>query len=60
MKIGSKLAIIVFCTVAIAHLLRVVFSVSLTIGTWNAPLWVSVLGFIGPGSIALLLWRESR
>ena len=60
MKIGSKLAIIVFSFIAIAHLLRVVYGVSLTIGTWDAPMWVSILGVIGPGAIAWLLWKESR
>ena len=60
MNIGSKLAIIVFSIVAITHLLRVVFGVSLTIGSWNAPIWVSVLGVVGPGAIAWMLWRESK
>lgn len=60
MKIGSKIAIIVFSIVAIAHLLRVIFGTSLIIGTWNAPMWISILGVIGPGAIAWMLWRESR
>ena len=60
MKIGSKIAIIFFGIVAIGHLLRMVFAVNLTFGDWNAPMWVSVLGVIGPGIIAVLLWRESK
>lgn len=60
MKIGSKIAIIVFSIVAIAHLLRVIFGTSLIIGTWSAPMWTSILGVIGPGAIAWMLWRESR
>ena len=60
MKTGSKLAIFIFSIVATGHLLRVVFGVSLTIGSWSAPLWLSVPGFIVPGAIAWLLWRESK
>jgi len=60
MKIGSKLAIIVFSIVATGHLLRLIFDVSLTIETWSVPMWISVLGFVGPGAIAWILWRESR
>jgi len=60
MKTGSKLAIAVFSIVAIFHLLRIVYAADLIIGTWNAPMWVSVLGIIGPSVIAILLWRESK
>ena len=60
MKTGTKLAIAVFSIVAIAHFLRLVYAVDVTIGRWNAPMWVSVLGVIGPGLIAILLWRESK
>ncbi len=60
MKIGSKLAIIVFSIVATLHLLRMVFGVSLTIDSWLVPQWVSVLGVVGPGVIAWLLLKESK
>ncbi len=60
MKIGSKLAIIVFSVVACAHSLRLVFAVNVTVGDWLMPQWISLIGFIGPAAIALLLWRESK
>jgi len=60
MKIGSRLAVIVFSVIAIAHFTRLFFGISLTIGDWNVPQWASVLGVIGPGLIAWLLWRESK
>jgi len=60
MKIGSKLAILVFSIVAIAHLCRLIFAMDVTIGDWAVPQWVSLLGFAGPGIIAWLLWRESQ
>lgn len=58
MKTGTKLAIAVFGIVAIAHLLRLVYAVDVSIGSWNAPMWVSVLGVLVPGVIAILLWRD--
>lgn len=60
MKTGTTLAIAVFTVVAIAHLLRLVYAIDVSIGDWNAPMWVSVPGFIGPAAIAALLWRESK
>ena len=60
MKIGSKLAIIVFSFVALAHLLRLVLGIAVTIEDWAVPAWISVLGFFVPGVIAWLLWREAR
>jgi len=60
MKIGSKLAIIVFSVIGCAHLVRLVFAINLTVADWVVPQWISLLGFIGPAAIALLLWRESK
>jgi len=59
-KTGTKLAITVFSIVAIAHLLRIVNAVDVNIGSWNAPMWVSVPGVIVPSVIAWMLWRESK
>jgi protein-S-isoprenylcysteine O-methyltransferase Ste14 len=59
-KTGSKLAIAVFVLVAISHLLRVLFAVTVTIDTWIVPQWISILGIFVPGIIAWLLWRENR
>jgi len=60
MKTGSMLAILLFILVAIAHLVRVVNGVDVTVGEWNVPQWVSVVGVIVPAAIAVLLWRERQ
>ena len=60
MKTGSKIAIAVFSMVAILHLFRIVYAFDMTIDSWFVPMWVSVLGVIGPTVIAVLLWRESK
>jgi len=60
MKTGSTLAILVFMIIAIAHLLRMVYGVNMLIGNWNVPMWLSLLGIVGPAAIAWLLWRENH
>ena len=60
MKTGSLLAVIVFVLVANAHLLRIVSSTEIVIGGNDIPQWFSAVGVIMPGSIAWLLWRESK
>ncbi|NIM70988.1 MAG: hypothetical protein GTN86_10145 [Xanthomonadales bacterium] len=60
MKTGTLLAITLFSLVAIAHLLRLIFDVPLTAGSWQVPPWASVLGVCVPAWIAWLLWRERR
>ncbi len=60
MKIGSILAILLLTLVAIAHVLRLIYAVDVTVGGWNLPQWASVGGTIVPAAIAWLLWRESH
>ena len=56
----SILAMVVLSIVAVLHLLRVVFGLPITVGDVAIPQWVSVLGFLVPGAIVFLLWRERR
>ncbi len=58
MRTGSKLAILVFTIVAIAHFLRLVNDISITVGNWSAPQWVSIVGVFVPATIAWMLWKE--
>ena len=60
MKTGSLLAVIVFVLVAIAHLLRIVSGTDIVVGGNDIPQWISVVGVVVPGSIAWLLWKESK
>lgn len=60
MKTGSMLAILLLTLVAIAHLVRLVNGIGVTVGGWDVPLWVSAAGVAVPAGIAYLLWRESR
>ncbi len=60
MKTGSKLAITLFGLVAIAHLLRLVYAMPITVSNWDVPQWISLFGVVVPAGIAWMLWRDSK
>lgn len=45
MKTGTLLAIFFLVVVAVLHLLRLLFGVTIVIGGTPVPLWVSILSF---------------
>jgi protein-S-isoprenylcysteine O-methyltransferase Ste14 len=53
-------AAILFAVVSIAHLLRIVFDVPVTVADESIPMWVSVIGVVVPGMLAWLLFRNHR
>lgn len=60
MKPIATITIVLLTAVAAAHALRLVFGVELIVGSTVMPMWVSVVGALVPGALAVLLWRESR
>ncbi len=60
MKPFTRIAVIVFSLVALMHLLRLLFSSEVTVNSSVIPMWVSVLGFLVAGALAVMLWREAR
>lgn len=60
MKPASLMAVIIFSLVAIAHLLRLLSQVQVLVGGVTIPMWVSVVGLIVPGALAVALWREAE
>ena len=59
-KSASVLAIVILSLIAIGHLLRLLFGITVVVGGLTIPLWVSVLGFIFFAAVAIFLWRETR
>jgi hypothetical protein len=59
-KPATFFAMVIFAVVATAHLLRLIFGVSVIVGGWSVPSWFSVVGFVVPGALSLGLWREGR
>jgi hypothetical protein len=60
MKPASLVAVIVLSVVAVAHLLRLVFQIEILVGGESIPMWVSVVGLLVPGALAVALWREAQ
>ena len=60
MKIATTLSALLFSLMAIAHLARLVLRVEVIAGGHVVPMWVSVIGLVVPGALAMGLFRESR
>ena len=60
MKPVTTIVVILLVAISVAHLLRLMFQVEIVANGMNIPMWVSILGCIGPAVLALLLWRENR
>ncbi len=60
MKPATLVAVCFLSLVALGHLLRLVFRVTVTVGTFAVPMWASVLAVIGPGALAMWLWKEQQ
>ena len=60
MKPAPLLAAALFTLVAVAHLLRLIYQIELRVGGLVIPMWVSVLGLIVPGALAVALWRDAQ
>ena len=57
---ATRFASLFLALVSLAHLLRVVLRISVTIGGVSVPGWVSLLARIVTGGLAGWLWREGR
>ncbi|MBI5612864.1 MAG: hypothetical protein HY942_07355 [Gammaproteobacteria bacterium] len=56
----TSIAIVVFGLVAFVHLLRLLLDWYVVVAGVSIPMWVSVLGFVVPAGLAVMLWRELR
>ncbi len=60
MKTGAFLASLFLSFISIMQLIRLVLQIPIIAGGVTIPIWLSFFGFIVPGTIAILLWRENR
>ena len=56
----AGIIVILLSAFAVVHVLRLVFQVSIVVGSVAIPMWASVLGVLVPGGLAFWLWREQR
>jgi len=60
MKPAALVAVLFLSIVALLHVLRLIFQVPITVGSTEIPMWASLLAVIGPGTLAVWLWKEQR
>ncbi len=60
MKRFSTIAVVVFALVALVHLVRIIQGWEVIVNGITMPLWVSVVGTIIAGGLAILIWREAQ
>jgi len=60
MKPATTIAAILFLLIATAHLLRLIFHVPIIAGGITIPMWPSLVAFIIPALVAVMLWRENK
>ncbi len=60
MKPFTVVAIVVFILVSLLHLLRYFLGWEIMVNTVAIPMWVSLLGFVVTGGLAIMLWREMK
>jgi hypothetical protein len=60
MKPASTLTAIILFVLSVAHALRLVYGWQVTVADEVVPMWVSGVGLVVAGTLAVLVWRESR
>ena len=60
MKPFTAFAVALFALIAVAHVLRLIFSWEVVVAGFVIPVWWSFAGFLIAGGLALMLWRESH
>jgi hypothetical protein len=60
MKPFTAAALVIFALVAILHVVRLWFGWSITIDGVDIPMWVSWIGFVIAGGLAIGLWQETQ
>jgi hypothetical protein len=59
-NIALKVSGVVFLVVAILHLLRAIFNVEVIVGSFVAPIWLSIIGFIFALALSLWMFKAAR
>lgn len=60
MKPFALISAMLFAIVALAHLVRIVQGWEILVDDVSIPVWVSVVGVVVPGGLAIMLYRESK
>ena len=58
MKPAVVVTLVFLFIVAFLHLLRLLFSVDVSVDGRVIPMWASIFACVGPAALAVWLWRE--
>jgi hypothetical protein len=56
----TLIAALIFALMALLHVYRLFTHFQVILGSHTIPMWVSYLGVVVPGVLAIMLYRESR
>jgi hypothetical protein len=56
---GLRVASVLFAIFALAHIIRLIGHIHVTVGAIHIPMWVSVVALIVAGLLCIWLWRLS-
>ena len=60
MKPFTTIAVIVFAVLCVAHIVRLVLDVAVRVGSTDIPQWISVVGALFAGLMAIMLAKENK
>jgi len=60
MRHANLTVTVVLAVVSLAHLLRVIFGVQVTVADRFIPTWVSAVACVVAGGLAFMLWKSAR
>ena len=60
MKPFATLAVIIFALIALVHLVRLIRPFEVVVHNFVVPQWMSAVGLVVAGTMAVMLWRESQ
>jgi hypothetical protein len=60
MKPFTTVAVVVFAVICLAHILRLIFGWEASMNHTEIPVWVSIIGALVSGLLAVMLWKENK
>ena len=60
MKPFTAIAVLLFAIISLVHLFRLARPFEVVIAGATLPQWVSIVGALVAGGLALMLWREAK
>ena len=58
MKLFTTIAVVFLAAIAVVHLFRLFAGWEVSVVGFVIPVWWSVVGFVVPGGLAFMVWRE--